>query len=397
MTAFTRFLIGTLLMASPVAAQDFALVDGKLPSGPNQGDVVTILVSNGQIEAIGSDLAIPSSHKRITAEGNYITAPLFAAATQIGLIANGAAASEDDSTDSGSLLGASFDPSWAFDPAAETVLLAKMDGVGGAMIYPGTADSVFAGTGFIADLSAEPPKVATAQAALFALAGNELSPVGGSRASSWSLLYKQLNTSEDDLMVAVRAGQIPLVLQIDAASDIRNAIGLSERTSIRVVIFGGAEAWIFAQELAEAKIPVIIDPLDDLPFYHVERGARRDNAAILAAAGVKLAFSVSAQGIYRSWNVAAASRLGAGVAVANGLPYMTALDAITSAPRQIWSGESGPSLAVGQDADLVIWSGDPLEPSSFPRTIYRRGEALDVKTRQSLLTDRYREMHERTR
>jgi len=125
-------------------------------------------------------------------------------------------------------------------------------------------------------------------------------------------------------------------------------------------------------------------------------GSRRDNAALLAKAGVPIAFSVSGQTIYMSYNVGPALREGAGIAVANGLSYAEALRAITQTPARIWgdptvAGTAAPgTLAPGGAADLVVWDGDPLEPSSAPAMILMRGHEVSLQTRQTQLRDRYR-------
>src|SRR2546427_7218189 len=76
---------------------------------------------------------------------------------------------------------------------------------------------------------------------------------------------------------------------------------------------------------------------------------------------------VSGQGIYLSYNVGPALREGAGIAVANGLPYAQALRAITQNAGHIWLDPvPGGTLVAGAAAALVIWGGDPLEPASAP-------------------------------
>jgi cytosine/adenosine deaminase-related metal-dependent hydrolase len=104
---------------------------------------------------------------------------------------------------------------------------------------------------------------------------------------------------------------------------------------------------------------------------------------------VTIAFSVSGNGIYLSYDAGEAIREGAGLAVANGLPYATALDAITRAPATIWGIGHAGTLAPGSDADLVIWDGDPLEPASAPVTVFVMGAEASLATRQTALRDRY--------
>jgi imidazolonepropionase-like amidohydrolase len=104
---------------------------------------------------------------------------------------------------------------------------------------------------------------------------------------------------------------------------------------------------------------------------------------------VPIAFSVSAQGIYLNYNVGPGLREGAGIAVANGLPYAAGVQAITAGAARVWGG-AVPVLAAGIEANLVIWDGDPLEPSSAPVAVFLHGREISLETRQTLLRDRYR-------
>ena len=79
-----------------------------------------------------------------------------------------------------------------------------------------------------------------------------------------------------------------------------------------------------------------------------------------------------------------------GHAVANGLPYIDALRAVTVNPLAIW-GRGGGTLAPGADADLVVWDGDPLEPSSIALHVIVEGRETESRSRQDRLAERYRE------
>ena len=138
------------------------------------------------------------------------------------------------------------------------------------------------------------------------------------------------------------------------------------------------------------KVAVVVDPEADLPFNFDELGARADSAAILQHAGVTIAFTVSGNTIHLSHNAGEAVREAAGLAVANGLPYGEALKALTVNPARIFGiGDHYGSMARGLDADLVIWNGDPLEPSSAPELVLVKGVEASRVTRQTLLRDRY--------
>lgn len=407
-----RFLvIAALLIAQPVKAETVAVVGAKLWAGTGAQplDDATIVITDGRIVSIGKD-SPPQGVRIIRAEGAAVTAPLMAAATQIGLIEVASASDTDDRSLASGPLGAAFDVSTAVDANGLTIQEARSQGVGRAMIFPGqSANGVFSGRGALLRLTRSPEIVAKPRAAMFAVAGGSAADVaGGSRGAVWSLLrnaldearvYKMrtgatgprdqlLNHLDADALLPVLDRRIPLGISANREADIRQAISLARDYSIRIVIIGGAEAWRAAPALAAAGIPVVLDPLDELPTSHDAIGSRRDNAAILSKAGVPIAFSVSGQGIYLSYNVGPALREGAGIAVANGLPYAEALKAITQAPARIWGDEAG-VLAVGGRADLVVWDGDPLEPSSAPLAIFIDGQEISRVTRQTLLRDRY--------
>jgi imidazolonepropionase-like amidohydrolase len=184
-------------------------------------------------------------------------------------------------------------------------------------------------------------------------------------------------------------GQL-LVILTQRESDIRQAISLARDFKLRVAIMGANEAWRCADALAAAKIPVILDPMDNLPISFDQIGARLDNAAILGKAGVQLAFYASGNTIYLSYDAGEAMREVTGMAVANGLPYETALMSMTRSPAVIFGiSDHYGTLAKDQDADLVIWDGDPLEPGNYPWKVFVQGREASLETRQTLLRDRY--------
>jgi len=158
------------------------------------------------------------------------------------------------------------------------------------------------------------------------------------------------------------------------------------RHGLKPVISGGAEAWMVADRLAEAGVPVLIDPLLNLPGDFDELGARLDNAAILHAAGVTIAFTGT------DMHNARRLRQSAGNAVAGGLPYEAGLAAITVNPAVIFElGDDRGTIEIGSRADLVVWSGDPLEVTTAADQVVIGGMQMDMVSRQTLLRDRYLE------
>jgi imidazolonepropionase-like amidohydrolase len=177
------------------------------------------------------------------------------------------------------------------------------------------------------------------------------------------------------------------VFDVDRAADIRQVLAFAKRHGIRPVVAGGAEAWVVADELAAAKVPVLLDPLVNLPSSFDLIGARMDNAALLARAGVRVGFTQRVSDVSHN---AARIRQVAGNAVANGLPWDAALAALTSVPAEVFGvADRRGRIAVGQAADLVLWTGDPLEVTSVAQQVWIGGNALTMRSRQTELRDRY--------
>ena len=178
---------------------------------------------------------------------------------------------------------------------------------------------------------------------------------------------------------------MPVIVTVNRAADILQVLRLAEEGNIRVILDGAVEGWLVADRIAAAGVPVLLNPLDNLPANFEMRAARQENAARLHAAGVVIAIKGNEGSTHRARDV----RYNAGNAVANGLPYEAAIAAITVNPARIFGEEGFGALAAGQAGDVVIWSGDPLEPLSNAETIFIGGAEQAPTSRQHLLRDRY--------
>jgi imidazolonepropionase-like amidohydrolase len=116
-------------------------------------------------------------------------------------------------------------------------------------------------------------------------------------------------------------------------------------------------------------------------------GATLQNAARLQRAGVKIAFTFADDP--SSYNIRKI-RQTAGIAVVHGLPWDDALAALTSHPAEIFGvAQTNGSLAKGRPADLVLWSGDPLDVTTLADRVFIQGVAQPMQSRQTELRDRY--------
>jgi imidazolonepropionase-like amidohydrolase len=198
---------------------------------------------------------------------------------------------------------------------------------------------------------------------------------------------RRLAASRLDLeaLIPVLEGRLLLVVRADSEVDIRALLALAAERRLRIAISGGAEAWQLAKELAAAKVPVIVDPTANLPGDLAAIDARDDAPALLAKGGVTVVIST----IGEATNTRMLRQL-AGVAVANGMSWEQALAAITRAPAQMYGLADRGTLERGRAADVVVWSGDPLELATRAETVIIGGVVQSLSTHQTRLRDRYR-------
>jgi imidazolonepropionase-like amidohydrolase len=189
-----------------------------------------------------------------------------------------------------------------------------------------------------------------------------------------------------EALLPVLHGQLPFIAIANRRSDIQSALRLAREFKLRLIIGGAQEAWEIAPEIAAAGVPVIVEPLDNIPSYDA-LGVRYENAALLAKAGVKIVLMET--DTHNSRNL----KQEAGNAVSYGLPWDQALRAITLTPAEVFGvADRYGSLDAGKVANVVVWSGDPFEFSSAAEHVFIRGKEIPLKSRQTELFERYRKL-----
>jgi imidazolonepropionase-like amidohydrolase len=204
-----------------------------------------------------------------------------------------------------------------------------------------------------------------------------------------------LKRGDAEALLQVLDGKQPLLVHVERASDILSVLALKkEYPGIRLVLVGVSEGWMVASQIAAAHVQVIAAALADLPEAFERLAATESNVGRMERAGIPVAISMvdaSAPSGQRNitqfaGNLVAISRVPGGT----GLDWGQAFAAITSGPARALGldGEIG-SLRPGRRADVVVWSGDPLELSSTPEAVLIDGVAQPMRTRQTELRDRY--------
>jgi imidazolonepropionase-like amidohydrolase len=368
-----------------------------------------LLIKDGKIADLGQNLQSPAGAEVIDAGGKPVTPGLFGGLGHLGIEEIGLEPSAEDYSLRLGSMRPEFDVTPAFDPESAILGVGRVGGITFAMLAPTSepgskgspGGSIIAGQGAVAQLDGA---IVPKSHALFVDFGGDANGLsGGTRAAQFMLLQqavrevripKALLPGDQRLLTPAGrqaledylGGAGPIVFDVDRASDIRQVIALAGREKLRVVIKGATEAWRVAPELAAAHIPVILNPLDDLPQNFDAVGATLENAARLNRAGVKIAFSLDDAQPHNIRKI----RQTAGIAAAHGLPWEAALAAMTRNPAEIFGiAERNGSLARGRPADLVLWSGDPLEVTTLAERVFIEGKSQSMQSRQTLLRDRY--------
>lgn len=408
-------LLLTLLAPAPAAAPARApttiIEGGELHVG--DGTVVkdaVIVLRDGKIASVGTSAGAQAGDVvRVDARGKIVTPGLVAADTQLGLVEiDLEGGTRDDVRSSDHPIRAAYDASRAINLDSSVIPVQAVGGVTTAAVAPN--GGLLSGQVAWIDLVSGDHRGALVAAGV-AVSGSLGHSYGGSRAATLAKLREVLGDAklypsrkaaweraqsrpfsahplDLEALQAALAGKAALVLAADRTSDILAALDLAREFKLKLVIVGGAEAWKVAPELAAAGVPVVVQPTRNLPDSFDTMGARLDSAALLAAAGVPVVIGW----LDDSHNLRNLTQE-AGIAVANGLPWETALRAITLEPARAYgmSATHG-SVAVGKVANVVVWDGDPLELKHRPVQVFIRGRAIPMTSRQTLLRDRYREL-----
>ncbi len=405
------------LTASSAVADTTAIVGGTVHTMGERGvlEGATVLIRNGRIEEVGSNVSIPDDATRIDASGKVVTPGLIDAHGQMGIAEVSGVEQSVDAGTSDRRFTAAFDVTDAINPNSAVIPVNRIEGITRAVVAPTSNGRLIAGQGAVIDLGHPSDYITRSPAAMYASLGETgAAMTGGSRAAALLHLREAFQDARDyadnqgafdrrerreyalsrlDLMAlqAVINGELPLVLTVHRASDIRAALRLANDYDLRLAIYGGAEAWMVADELADAGVPVILNPLQNLPGRFESLGSTLENAARLHAAGVAMTFSSGDS--HNARNITQ----GAGNAVAHGLEWEAALAALTIVPARIWGIDDRVGrIEPGMDADVVVWDGDPLEVTTYADHVFIRGMAIPMQSRHTQLRDRYMSLDELT-
>ncbi|TMP36079.1 amidohydrolase family protein [Pseudoalteromonas rubra] len=393
-------LTGALMASSAVFAQTTAITNATVHTMTEAGvlEGATVVIENGTITAVNPSNV--SADKTIDAQGRVLTPGFIGSMNQLGLVEVSAVAGSRDGGDDKA--GIDFDASPAFNPRSSLIPYGRKGGITQNVVIPHGGKSIFEGLAFVVDLSGEFNSVLKTSTALVIdmdASGN------GSRAIKYKTLTEKLEAQqeklskdkkddkkdakkpsrEEQVLSAVLKGEIPVVVEVERASDILEVLKVKEQFDLKLVLWGVNDAVLVKDEIAKANVPVVISAVSNLPNSFSSLHADLANAGELESAGVKVLLSGFAfEGAHNLYQL----RFDAGIAVAHGMSYEGALKAVTSNIAETF-GLDGGKIASGQRADLVLWSADPFEFSTTLDKLWINGEEVSTESRHDKLRKRY--------
>lgn len=408
-----------VMSLSTVQAQTVAITGGKVypVSGPPIENG-TVLIRDGKIAAVGANVSIPQDAQRIDAKGKWVTPGLVNSATSLGLVEVGFGAGANETrAETDDQIAAAFKSWEGINPHSAYLRPASEDGVTSAVSLP--SGGLIAGQAAMIDVvtgSTLSKMLVKAPVAIFGQLGDDESAGVGARGQAVGKLRqllddtrfyashqadfnraqsRKLSADATDLeaMIPVVQGRLPLLISAERASDIRAALDIAKDYDLKIIIGGGSEAWMVADELAAAKVPVLVGAMNNIPYSFAQLGARQNNAALLRKAGVEVGLIGNAGGgdeeLFNVRNI----RYEAGNAVGYGMTWDDALRAITLVPAQMFGvADQVGSLRVGTEANVVVWDGDPFEFATRATQVFIRGQLQTGDSRQDLLVKRYKDL-----
>tara|TARA_B100001142_G_scaffold130273_1_gene131954 strand:- start:2432 stop:3658 length:1227 start_codon:yes stop_codon:yes gene_type:complete len=401
MKYFKLILSLLLIISIDIFGSDTLIKNGTIHTGDgSKAFVGDIYIKNGVINSIGN-IDIEAS-TIIDATGNIITPGFIAPITAIGIIEIGSLdVTRDDEAD---YLNMGFSIFRAFNANSTLIPWNRSNGLTSVITLPQQASMPLAGMGSFFVLDGQMSISGMKDMVMLGKIGAS----SGSRSEDLDILenliglgkevrnknyekvlespmaeFFELHPQDIEALDKVANKNLPLIIETNRASDIKHLIDIKNKHDLNLILAGVEDAPLVLNELVESGIPVIINPMDNIPNSFDELSSSLELASILNKAGVTIMFDSS-----RSHNYYL-MRQGAGNAVAYGMNYEDAISGMSKIVADVFGIKNRGSLVKGNFADIVIWESDPLEPASVPLYVLIEGSEMDLVTRSSRLKDRY--------
>lgn len=377
----------------------------------------TVVVTNGKISAVGTNVAAPANAKTIDAKGKHVYPGLILSSTNLGLVEVNSVRATSDVREIGemnpnvrSIIAYNTDSKVINTLRPNGILMASITPEGGlvsgqssvvqldAWNWEDAAVKIDAGLHFnVPSLMARPRGFGFTRAG----ANADADPVkeGLDKIDEFKSFLRQAkaySTVSKPEAVNLRYEAVKglfdkskkLYIHASTVKQILVGIDLAKEFDLDAVIVGGEDSWQVADLLKQNNISVILSQPHSLPILpddDVDQPYK--TAALLQKAGVLFAIN-DEDGQTRGRNLA----FNAGTAAAYGLTKEQALAAITLNPAKILGvADKAGSIEVGKDANIVISEGDILDmKTNLITNAFIQGREINLDSKQTQLFDKYK-------
>jgi imidazolonepropionase-like amidohydrolase len=391
---------------------DFVLTNATIETITNGTVTGTLIIEDGKITAIGSDVTIPEGMRTIDCTGKQVYPGFIDGGTTLGVSEIGSISLTQDASEIGDLTP-QVQALTAVNPSSVLIPVTRVNGITTVLTVP--SGGMFPGTAALIDLHGYSP--GQMYAGFSGIVLNFPSSSGRRRFGSvdedevkkaWEKAMKKLNDTWErvklfaeldqkskqhtldynpqmEALVPAYKGEQILLVQVNSKKDILEAISWVKKNNIKAVFTGVSEGWRVADSLALAEIPVITGPVLRTPGRTSDSyDIAYRNAGLMQQAGVRVALRTNESENVRNLPY------NAGFAAAYGMGREEALKAVTIVPAEIFGvNDRLGSLEVGKSATLFVTDGDPFETKSQVMHLFINGWKVPIESRHTLLYDEF--------
>ena len=364
-----------------------------------------VLIEAGKITLVGSALDIPVPPEARVLRGKVVTPGLVDAHTIVGLTGYLNQDQDQDQLDKPEPIQPELRAIDSYNPRER--LIEWVRGFGVTTIHTGHAPgALVSGQTMIAKTVGESVDDATInpQAMVAVTLGDDARPGDdkkspGTRSKAVAMLRGELVKTQDylrkleladpekrpdrdlrrEVFADVLRGKLPLLVTVNRATDIDAALRIAAEFDIRIVLDSASEAYLVADRIKAAGVPVIVHPSMRRGGSGETENISFETAAILRAKGIPVALQSGFEGYVPKTRVALFE---AAIAAANGLTTEQALATITSDAATILGvADRVGSLRPGLDGDVAIFDGDPFEYATHCTGVVIDGRVVSEEPR----------------
>jgi imidazolonepropionase-like amidohydrolase len=405
------------VLCAAVCALTFVLTLGSPPAAAQlavRGEVVhtmtgarlrdgVVLVRDGKIERVGpaASIAVPAGYRTVSAR--VVTPGLIDARSTVGLSGHLNQPHDQMQLERSAPVQPELRAVDAYD--ARERLIGWLRGYGITTIHTGHGPgSLISGQTMIVKTAGESvDEAVVVPAAMIAATLGEGARVEGGRAPGtvakmFSMLRAELLRAQDydrrqqaaqedqkpardlrlEALARVLRRELPLLVTVHRAHNIVAVLRLAEEFKFRLVLDGAAEAYLVADRVKAAGVPVIVHPTMYRAGGETEN-LSMETPATLRRAGIPFALQSGFEAYVPKTRVVLFE---AALAAAHGLSFDEALASVTiDAARLLGIQDRVGSIEAGKDADLALFDGDPFEYTTHTTAVVINGRLVSQEAR----------------